>query len=129
LIVSGGVGIGGTLNSSVISISSTFDILASNLTTSGISLNQVAHSVNASSYRTLKYTVQITSGSDYNAQELLLLHDGSSVYMTEYAQILAGSGLTLSTFDADINSGNVRLLVSPTNAVTTYNLSCTAMRI
>jgi hypothetical protein len=129
LIVSGGVGIGGTLNSSVISISSTFDILASNLTTSGISLNQVAHSVSASSYRTLKYTVQITSGSDYNAQELLLLHDGSSVYMTEYAQILAGSGLTLSTFDADINSGNVRLLVSPTNAVTTYNLSCTAMRI
>ena len=58
LIVSGGVGIGGTLNSSVISISSTFDILASNLTTSGISLNQVAHSVSASSYRTLKYTVQ-----------------------------------------------------------------------
>jgi hypothetical protein len=95
LIVSGGVGIGGTLNSSVISISSTFDILASNLTTSGISLNQVAHSVSASSYRTLKYTVQITSGSDYNAQELLLLHDGSSVYMTEYAQILACSGLTL----------------------------------
>jgi len=129
LVVSGGVGIGGTLNSSVISISSTFDILASNLTTSGISLNQVAHTVSASSYRTLKYTVQITSGSDYNAQELLLLHDGSSVYMTEYAQILAGSGLTLSTFDADINSGNVRLLVSPTNAVTTYNLSCTAMRI
>jgi hypothetical protein len=129
LIVSGGVGIGGTLNSSVISISSTFDILASNLTTSGISLNQVAHSVNASSYRTLKYTIQVTSGSDYNAQEILLLHDGSSVYMTEYAQILAGSGLTLSTFDSDINSGNVRLLVSPTNAVTTYNLSCTAMRI
>ena len=129
LIVTGGVGVGGTLNSSVVSISSTFDILASNLTTSSTSLNQVVHSISASSYRTLKYTVQITSGSDYNAQEILLLHDGSTVFMTEYAQILAGSGLTLSTFDADINSGNVRLLVSPTNAVTTYNLSCTAMRI
>ena len=90
---------------------------------------QEVHSVGAASYRTLKYTIQVTSGSDYNAQEILLLHDGSSVYMTEYAQILAGSGLTLSTFDADINSGNVRLLVSPTNAVTTYRLSCTAMRV
>jgi hypothetical protein len=129
LIVTGGVGIGGTLNSSVVSISSTFDILASNLTTSSTSLNQVVHSISASSYRTLKYTVQITSGSDYNAQEILLLHDGSTVFMTEYAQILAGSGLTLSTFGADINSGNIRLLVSPTNAVTSYNLSCTAMRI
>ena len=129
LTVTGGVGIGGTLNSSVVSISETFDILASNLTTSTTSVNQVLHLVQATSYRTLKYTIQTTSGSDYNAQEILLLHDGSSVYMTEYAQILAGSGLTLSTFDADINSGNVRLLVSPTNAVTTYKLSCTAMRV
>ena len=129
LTVTGGVGIGGTLNSSVVSISETFDILASNLTTSSTTLYQEVHSVGAASYRTLKYTIQVTSGSDYNAQEILLLHDGSSVYMTEYAQILAGSGLTLSTFDADINSGNVRLLVSPTNAVTTYRLSCTAMRV
>ena len=117
------------MNSSVVSISETFDILASNLTTSSTTLYQEVHSVGAASYRTLKYTIQVTSGSDYNAQEILLLHDGSSVYMTEYAQILAGSGLTLSTFDADINSGNVRLLVSPTNAVTTYRLSCTAMRV
>lgn len=129
LTVTGGVGIGGTLSSSVVSVNETFDILASNLTTSSTALNQVVHSVGATSYRTMKYTIQITSGSDYNAQEILLLHDGSTVYMTEYAQILAGSGLTLSTFDADINSGNVRLLVSPTNAVTTYKLSCTAMRV
>jgi hypothetical protein len=86
------------------------------------------HSISSSTYRTLKYTISVSSGSDYHSEEVLLNHDGSAVYMTEYAQILSGSGNTLSTFDSDINSGNIRLLVSPNNAVTQYIFSCTAIR-
>ena len=47
--------------------------------------------------------------------------------MTEYA--IVNNGSILSTFDADISGGNIRLLASPTNAVTTYKIACSAIRI
>ena len=51
---------------------------------------------------------------------------GSTVYITEYASISTGS--TLATFDADINSGNVRLLTTPTNAVTVVKVTRTGVK-
>jgi hypothetical protein len=86
------------------------------------------HSVSSSTYRSLKYIISVSSGSEYHSEEVLLNHDGSTVFMTEYAQILSGSGNTLSSFDSDINSGNIRLLVTPNNSVTQYIFSCTAIR-
>ena len=71
--------------------------------------------------------VQVTSGSNYHSQEILMVHDGSEVYMTEYAMI--NTGAIGSTFNGDISGGNMRFLVSPTNAVTTYKIACTAIRI
>jgi len=46
-----------------------------------------------------------------------MMHDGVDVYLTQYANINSGS--VLATFDADISSGNLRLLVTPINANTT----------
>jgi len=45
------------------------------------------------------------------------IHDGTTVYLTEYGTVLTGN--SLATFDADINSGNLRILVTPTNASST----------
>ena len=78
--------------------------------------NQVADTFPAQSYRTAKYLVQMTSGSDYHSTEVLLIHDGTTVYMTEYGTIF--SNASLGTIDGDINSGSVRLLVTPANAST-----------
>ena len=47
--------------------------------------------------------------------------------MTEYAMV--NTGAIGSTFDGDISGGNMRFLVTPTNAVTTYKIACSAMRI
>ena len=47
--------------------------------------------------------------------------------MTEYA--IVNNGSIISTFDADISGGNIRFLVTPTNAVTTYKIACSATRI
>jgi len=88
------------------------------LVTSATTANQVLFTSSAAGYRTTKYLVQITSGSVYQATEIVLIHDGTNVYKSEYGQVF--SGAVLATFDADINSGNVRLLTTPTNAVTTY---------
>ena len=71
----------------------------------------------AATYRSVKYQVQITRGSEYHITEVYLVHDGTSSYGTEYATIKTGS--QLATFDSDINSGNVRLLATPTSSSST----------
>jgi len=78
---------------------------------------QVADSFQALSFRTAKYIVQMTSGTDYHATEVLLIHDGTSVYMTEYGSMF--TNVSLGDIDADIVDGIVRLLVSPTSINTT----------
>ena len=44
--------------------------------------------------------------------EVMVIHDGTNVFMTEYSTIYTGSN-PLITLDADINGGNVRLLTTP----------------
>ena len=135
LIVSGGAGIGGTLTANNIIVSTLTvglisDVLTASLGTTNTTPDQVVHSISASTYRTLKYVVSIASSTWYQGQEIIVVHNGTDVWMTEYAQVLTGGlGQTLSTFEADINSGNIRLLVTPTYAVTDYKLSCTAIKV
>jgi hypothetical protein len=135
LVVSGGAGIGGTLTANNIVVSTLTvglisDVLTASLGTTNTTPDQVVHSISASSYRTLKYVVSIASSTWYQAQEIIVVHNGTDIWMTEYAQVLTGGlGQTLSTFEADINSGNIRLLVTPTYAVTDYKLSCTAIKV
>ena len=64
----------------------------------------------ASTYRSVKYQVQITQGSTYHSTELNAIHDGTTVYLTEYGTIFSDS--SLATFDASISSGNMLLKVT-----------------
>jgi hypothetical protein len=85
------------------------------------SVSEVAVDTFASAtYRSAKYFVQMTSGSAYHVIELNLVHDGTTVYLVQYAE--NKSGASLGTFDADINSGNARLLLTPANSSTTVKL-------
>jgi len=92
----------------------------SDLTTT--TADQIIHTFNATTHRTFKFTAQIEhdSSSSYHAEEVLLTHNGTSVAMTTYAQVLLDSNL--GTFDADINSGIVRLKFSPTKTNTSIKL-------
>jgi len=89
------------------------------LTTSSITANQILDSVSAASVRTLRYIIQVanTTTSEYHATSLMIIHDGTTVYLTEYATVLSGN--SLASFDADISGGNLRVLVTPTNASST----------
>ena len=46
-----------------------------------------------------------------------VIHDGTSAYMTEFGTVKTGT--SLATFDADISSGSVRLLATPSSATST----------
>ena len=76
-----------------------------------------ADTFTASTYRSAQYQIQVTRGSQYHVTTMNVLHDGTNVFMSEFGTIK--TGVTLATFDADINSGNVRLLVTPTSSDST----------
>lgn len=61
-------------------------------------------------YRSAKYLIQITQGSTYQVSEILVLHNGTTTTMTEYAVLESGSAL--GTFTSDVSGGNARLLVT-----------------
>jgi hypothetical protein len=74
-----------------------------------------------STYRTAKYIVSMSSGANYHAIELLLIHDGTTPTITQYAEVIIGS--SLATFDASIASTTLTLLANPaTTSSITYNL-------
>ena len=82
----------------------------------------------ASVFRSAQYQVQITQGSSYHVTTLNVLHDGSSVYLSEFGTIKTGS--SLATFDADINSGNVRVRATPSSATSTvFKVSKTLTKV
>ena len=74
-------------------------------------------SFTASSYRSAQYQVQITKGSVYQMTTINVLHDGTNAYISEFGTIK--TGVNLATFDADINSGSLRLLATPTSSDST----------
>jgi hypothetical protein len=86
------------------------------LTTATTTANQVVTTISTAVARTVKFLVQTVSGSAYQATELLCVHDGTTAYLTEYGTV--ESGASLATYDVDISGGNLRLLVTPVNAVT-----------
>jgi hypothetical protein len=68
----------------------------------------------ATTYRTVKYLVQCTQGTDYHSTEINLIHDGTTVYMTEYGTLFDNA--VLGTFDATISSGNILLQITAGSA-------------
>ena len=91
-------------------------IITNSATTTSDSQTSI-DSFSASTYRSAKYQVQITRGSEYQVTEISIVHDGSDSYGTEYATLKTGE--TLSTFSTDISGGNVRLLATPSSSTST----------
>jgi hypothetical protein len=90
--------------------------------TTGITTTATAVSAFATAtYRSAKYTVQVecTAGTDvgkYQISEILMLHDGTTATMTDYAVIRTGNNLV--TFTADVSAPNARLLATATTGNT-----------
>lgn len=78
----------------------------------------------ATKYRSAKYIVQITQGTDYQVSEMLVLHNGTSTVNTEYGIMYTNA--ILGTLSTDISSGQVRLLVTmSSNSAATINIKKT----
>ena len=83
------------------------------------SSNQVLSS-NAVTTKAIKYIINATHDSaGTHAAEVLLINDGSNAYFVQYGDVF--SNASLFSLSADINSGNMRLLVTPANTNTTID--------
>ena len=102
-------------------------IIDASLTTSSITANQpvILHPISA--VRSVSYKVQVTSGSSYHMTTVDVIHNGTNVFIDEYGTMFTGA--SLASFDADINSGNLRLLTTPTNAATIIKVIATTVNV
>ena len=68
---------------------------SSSLTTTAtteVNLDTFAHA----SYRAARYIVAMSSGSDFHSTEIVLVHDGSAVTMTQYGTLKSSNLASLS---------------------------------
>ena len=99
--------------------STDYVLSSSTITTTSTTANQVITSVAATSFRTFKFIIQATDATagKYQSQEILAVHNGSTVAHTEYTAINVGGAV--ATYDVDISGSTVRLLCTPLSANST----------
>jgi len=77
-------------------------------------------------YRSAKYLIQVTQGSNYQVSEIMVIQDGTNTYMTEFA-VIETNGV-LATFTSSISSSNAVLTVTMASATSaTINIQRTLL--
>lgn len=107
-------GAGGDLTEAVGYASSNTDLLTIN-------------TFNKTVYRTAKYIIQANTSDSYAASEALVIHDGTTAYVTEYGTLYSNNNLY--TVSSDISSNDVRLNVTPTGSGTTFKVKRIAIKV
>ena len=119
------VGIGTTNARSLLSIGSEggIDTATTTLaTTTATSIVGIATSV----FRSARIQVQITQSTNYQASDILLIHDGTTSTIVEYGSIATGS--YLGNFTTNVSTGNARLLLAM-NSATSATVKAVAHKI
>jgi len=87
----------------------------------------VVDTFSVSVYRTAKYTMQLTYGSTYHSEEIMVLHDGATPRIVEYGVIYTSG--SLGSFDVNIVGGLVELLFTPIATPTTLKFTRTVIAV
>jgi hypothetical protein len=85
----------------------------------------VVDSFLTSQFRSAKYDVQLTNGSNYHVFEVRVLQDGSTAFITQYGEIFTNT--RLGNIDAVCSGGFLNLLFQPDASPTTIKLLRTAI--
>lgn len=91
---------------------------SANLTT--IDADQIVDTFSSTDYRTVKYQIQLEddANSKYHSTEILLTHDGTEIYLTEYGIIRTDS--SLGEFDASFSGTDINLTLTPSFVNTSF---------
>lgn len=80
--------------------------------TTQVNLDTFAHA----DFRAARYVIAMSEGANYHSTEIVLVHDGSTVTMTQYGTLKNNS---VASFDADISGSDLRLRITPASANST----------
>ena len=80
-----------------------------------------------SDYNSAELIITATDGSNRHITKLLIVHDGSTAYATEFGSIFTNA--SLAEYDVDMQSGNVVLNATAASSnATTYKIAATLIR-
>jgi hypothetical protein len=85
--------------------------IISSVYTTGVPVGITATTIDqfeTSKYRTSKYIISATNGSEHQASEAMIVHNGTIAYIVTYATVYTGVS-KLVNFTSSISSGNVLL--------------------
>ena len=124
----GNLSVTGSVNSGNITVTNTIDAvnikvtdLFSKRTSINISANTVIDTFPIAEFRSAKYTMRAGDGTDYQALEVLLVHNNINSIITVYGS-LSTSNTDLVLFTTDISAGNVNVYATAVGANTNLNL-------
>jgi len=87
----------------------------------------VINTYNKATYRTAKYIVQANTSDSFAASEALVIHDGTTAYLTEYGELQSNN--QLYNLSANVNGSDVELVVTPTGSGTTFKTKRIAIKV
>lgn len=89
--------------------------------------NLIIDTIDASLYRSAKYVIQCTYGTDFQTIEMLVMHDGTDVYITRYGLMFTNT--ELAEFSAQYNVNNtIEVLADVVNPSTTIKFTKTIVQ-
>ena len=112
------------------------DIDIDNITTTGAGTSTIStlletaiHTeLSVSEYRSVEYTIQATEGTNFHSTKVLVVHDGTTAYHSEYGTIY--NNVSVAMFNVDIDGDNLRLLATGSSSNSTiYKIHFVATKI
>lgn len=97
------------------------------LTVAGIENKTAIDTFSATTYRTVKYTLQITRGSSHHSSEYMVLNDGTDINISE-SNIISNTSSNLANVTFESNAGIISLCVTPVTSSVTARYIRTAIK-
>ena len=102
--------------------------LSTRSTSTSVATATVVDSFALATFRSCEYLVQITQGSSHQITKILLVHDGTTAFITEYGTVVTSGSSPIAPLDAVINGANIELQVTTGNTnAHTIKVTRTAM--
>jgi hypothetical protein len=118
----------GGLNNSTDAISELLGLEGNNdLTVYGIENPTNVDSFAKDAWRTVRYNLQVTKGSEVYTSELLASHDGTDIMISE-TNIMSNTDNNLFTYTFEENSGIISLRITPTSGEISVRYIRTAVK-
>ncbi len=95
---------------------------------SGIENKTTIDSFSKTLYRTVRWVLQISRGTDFVTEALDLVQDGTDFHLQEY-EISSNTSNVLATITLEENSGIINLCVTPTSTAVTARFYRTALKV